>query len=218
MIEKLVNSKTRIKILKLFLSHIEDRYYLRELERMLEESLSPLRRQLVKLTRMGILVVEEEANLKYYRVNKNFEGLEDLKKIILEKMDNEIIKANEPETVMSRSEDIVEIETTVPKHFRYDLVLLSFISFFVLTTAIFVVYSNMKNIKQVTNLISKGTVLDSAKYSSSEVEKDILPRSNNIGVSAANGEMASKKWKVLPGNVPVLSSGETGEDKKSKEL
>ncbi|MEK6733127.1 MAG: transcriptional regulator, partial [Candidatus Omnitrophota bacterium] len=61
MIEKLVNSKTRIKILKLFLSHIDDRYYLRELERMLEESLSPLRRQLVKLTRMGILVVEEEA-------------------------------------------------------------------------------------------------------------------------------------------------------------
>ena len=65
MIEKLVNSKTRIKILKLFLSHIDDRYYLRELERMLEESLSPLRRQLVKLTRMGILVVEEEENLKY---------------------------------------------------------------------------------------------------------------------------------------------------------
>ena len=132
---------TRIKILKLFLSHIDDRYYLRELERMLEESLSPLRRQLVKLTRMGILVVEEEANLKYYRVNKNFEGLEDLKKIILEKMGSEVIKANEPETVMSRSEDIVEIDTTVPKQFRYDLVLLSFISLFVLTTAVFVVYS-----------------------------------------------------------------------------
>ena len=186
MIEKLVNSKTRIKILKLFLSHIEDRYYLRELERMLEESLSPLRRQLVKLTRMGILVVEEEANLKYYRVNKNFEGLEDLKKIILEKMDNEIIKANEPETVMSRSEDIVEIETTVPKHFRYDLVLLSFISLFVLTTAIFVVYMNARNIRQVAKMIT------------------VTPASSQFAIGtkldAANGEMASKKWKVLPGN------------------
>ena len=80
---------------------------------------------------------------------------------------------------------------------------------FVLTTAIFVVYSNMKNIKQVTNLISKGTVINSPLAAD---------RLNNIGVSAANGEMASKKWKVLPGNVPVLSSGETGEDKNSKEL
>ena len=64
MIEKLVTSKTRIKILNLFLSHIDDRYYLRELERMLDESLSPLRRQLVKLVNMGILIVEEEANLQ----------------------------------------------------------------------------------------------------------------------------------------------------------
>ncbi len=85
MIEKLVTSKTRIKILKLFLSHIDDRYYLRELERLLDESLSPLRRQLVKLANMGILITEEEANLKYYRLNKNFEGLEELKELVLEK-------------------------------------------------------------------------------------------------------------------------------------
>src|SRR3990167_9984943 len=84
MIEKLVNSKTRLKILKLFLTHIDDRYYLRELERMLDESLSPLRRQLVKLTQLGILIVEEEANLKYYKLNKGFEGLEELKRIVLE--------------------------------------------------------------------------------------------------------------------------------------
>ena len=85
MIEKLVTSKTRIKILELFLSNIDYRYYLRELERMLDESLSPLRRQLVKLTRLGILIVEEEANLKYYKINKNFEGLEELRGLILRK-------------------------------------------------------------------------------------------------------------------------------------
>jgi len=83
MIEKLVNSKTRLKILKLFLSHIDDRYYLRELERLLGESLSPLRRQLVKLTNIGILITEEEANLKYYKLNKDFEGLEELRELVL---------------------------------------------------------------------------------------------------------------------------------------
>ena len=55
MIEKIVTSKTRAKLLKLFLANMDSRYYLRELERMLDESLSPLRRQLVKMTKMGIL-------------------------------------------------------------------------------------------------------------------------------------------------------------------
>ena len=136
MIEKLVNSKTRIKILKLFLSHIDDRYYLRELERMLEESLSPLRRQLVKLTRMGILVVEEEANLKYYRVNKNFERLDELKRIVLEEDAFVIARSLEGATkqsneiaslpLVARTDDLQAVST--PRQFRYDLAILSFIS------------------------------------------------------------------------------------------
>ena len=234
MIEKLVTSKTRIKILKLFLTHIDDRYYLRELERMLDESLSPLRRQLVKLTQLGILIVEEEANLKYYKLNKGFEGLEELKRIVLEQevldsapaapRSNSILRASgeaESREETFRSNDIYVGNGLKPfptKQFRYDLAVLSFISVFVLMTAMFLVYTNTKNMKQVTTIISSKMVLDSAKYSSSEVEKDILPRSNNNNASSNNGEMASKRWKVFPGNVPVLSSGETGGEKNSKEL
>ena len=126
MIEKLINSKTRLNILKLFLSHIDDKYYLRELERMLGESLSPLRRQLVKLVNMGILVVEEEANLKYYRVNKNFEGLEELRKAVLGIESIKVIP-NAP---------MVAMVSEAPKQFRYDLAILSFVSVFVLITAL----------------------------------------------------------------------------------
>lgn len=207
MIEKLVTSKTRIKILKLFLSHIDDRYYLRELERLLDESLSPLRRQLLRLAKDGILITEEEANLKYYRLNKNFEGLEELKRLVLDK---EIIDST---AVQPSSEDAsTEIETArsaSPRQFRFDLVLLSFISIFVLLTAIFVVYTNMKSIKQVASLIAKDTTLPTAA-----VEQTIEPRQSE----RSNGEMISKKWKVMPGNIPVLSNGETGEDTKNKEL
>lgn len=202
MIEKLVTSKTRIKILNLFLSHIDDRYYLRELERLLGESLSPLRRQLVKLTDMGILITEEEANLKYYRLNKNFEGLEELRKITLGTTE---VKAIEPEIAVAHSNDTIETLSVSPKQFRYDLAILSFVSIFVLATAMFVVYENNKNTKLVAGLVSKNTT-------SVSIAKGRPVSSGN------NGEMISKKWKIMPGNIPVLSSGEADEDKKSKEL
>lgn len=201
MIEKLVTSKTEIKILKLFLSNIDNRYYLRELERLLDESLSPLRRQLLKLTSIGILITEDEANLKYYRLNKDFEGLEELKRVVL---DQEVLDSTPAVGSPDRSNDIAPKRE---KQFRYDLALLSFISVFVLMTAIFIVYANTKNIKQVAKLIS-GEPLPPPR--SPTATSDVLP--------AGNGEMMSKKWKIMPGNIPVLSSGETGEEKNSKEL
>nr|MBU1328370.1 hypothetical protein [Candidatus Omnitrophota bacterium] len=204
MIEKLVNSKTRLKILKLFLSNIDDRYYLRELERLLEESLSPLRRQLMKLTNIGILITEEEANLKYYKLNKNFEGLEELEKIILgQKVLDSASAAYSPDRSNNIDAEVASIPSGAPKRFRYDLAVLSFISVFVLVTAIFVVYTNNKNIKQVAKLISNSGAEFTGVRSATPV---------------SNGEMMSKKWKVIPGNIPVLSSGKTGEEKNSKEL
>ncbi len=214
MIEKLVTSKTRIKILNLFLSHIDDRYYLRELERLLGESLSPLRRQLIKLTSMGILITEEEANLKYYKLNKKFEGLEELRRMVLDEgvldsplaadRSNAIILQASPST--SLGVNFASREEVTPKQFRYDLAFLSFISVFVLATAIFVVYTNAKNIKQVMNIVSNNTAIKQP------VSGPVFKNTSN------NGEMMSKKWKVMPGNIPVFSSGETGEDKNSKEL
>jgi len=189
MIEKLVTSKTRIKILKFFLSHIDDRYYLRELERMLEASLSPLRRQLVKLTGMGILIVEEEANLKYYSLNKNFEGLEELKNIVL---GSEVLDS--PPTA-DRSNNIgAELaiaRSATPKQFRYDLTALVFISLFVLATAVFVVYANNKNIKMVSGLVVEDRSAELANARSA------TPTGSN--------EMVSKKWKVTPGDSPIFS-------------
>ena len=118
----------------------------------------------------------------------------------------------------SREEEVTVRRLPKLNRIRYDLAVLSFVSVFVLITAIFVVYANNKNIKQVVRLISKETVLDSASVIYSP------DRSNNISakprstVSASNGEMTSKKWKVIPGNIPVLSNVETGEEKNSKEL
>ncbi|HAZ10191.1 MAG TPA: hypothetical protein DCY56_03675 [Candidatus Omnitrophica bacterium] len=207
MIEKLVNSKTRLKILKLFLSHIDDRYYLRELERLLDESLSPLRRQLVKLTNIGILITEVEANLKYYKLNKNFEGLEELGRMVLGKDEVASAPTASSNDAVPNLTQLTLSEVSTWRRPRFDLLVLSFISVFVLITAVFVVYANNKNIKQVASLINRSNNTDSVKITK---VRSATP--------ASNGEMASRKWKVMPGNIPVLSSGEIGEEKNSKEL
>jgi len=206
MIEQLVTSKTRVKILKLFLSNIDKRYYLRELERMLDESLSPLRRQLIKLVRMGILNIEDEGNLKYYSLNKNFVGIGELQKLLVSyeipEEDREPLEQVTMVGTKAGDAELAGARSATPKQFRYDLAVLATISIFVLITAIYVVQANKKNINQVAKLITENK------------PQAAISRS----VNPASGEMISRKWKILPGNVPVLSSGETGEEKKSKEL
>jgi len=155
-------------------------------------------------------------------LNKNFEGLEELKRVVLEEVPVHPVGGQVSTYGVDRSgAELTGVRSATPRQFRYDLAFLSFISVFVLTTAIFVVYANNKNIKQVARLISKETVLNSTSVIYSP------DRSNNISAeltgvrsatSTTNGEMTSKKWKVIPGNIPVLSSGETGEEKNSKEL
>lgn len=216
MIEKIVTSKTRVKILNLFLTHIDDRYYLRELERVLNESLSPLRRQLVKLEKMGILTIEEEANLKYYRLNKNFAGMEDLRRLVLGSEAVAVSKVEHltPETVVQGL--ALDKTAPAPKRVKYDLAVLTLVSIFVLITAVFVVYTGTKNIKQVANLVSAER--------SAEIGSRIVKTKEPVSPASLKSpdEMISRRWKVQSGGFPVLSSGETGLDldkeKTSKEL
>ncbi|MFH1854019.1 MAG: winged helix-turn-helix domain-containing protein [Candidatus Omnitrophota bacterium] len=212
MIEKIVTSKTRVKLLNLFLTHIDDRYYLRELERMLDESLSPLRRQLLKLVEMGILITEEEANLKYYKLNKSFEGIEELRKLVLGQ--DHVAAASYLSRAQSRdaaqqpmaaqgAATTTQPDRIPPKRVRYDLDVLTVVSIFVLVTAVFVLYTSTSSMKQVTRLISSKP----AENISKTIAKPTRPE-----------EMVSKKWKVLPGNYPAFSTGETGGTKNSNEL
>ena len=188
MIEKIITSKTRVKILKLFLTHIDDRYYLRELERLLNESLSPLRRQLIKLEKMGILMTEEEANLKYYRLNRNFAGIEEFRRLVL----------GTTETPLSTSSTSEVAKVVVPRRVRNDIAVLTVISVLVLATAAFIVYSNVKNMKQVADLVSGKPAITTSKKRAEATSPD---------------EMISRRWKVKAGSFPVLSSGEPGEAK-----
>ena len=70
--QALFSSRTRVALLRIFLTAPDKDYYLREIGRMLNESTTPIRRELLNLKRIGLLVDSKVANLIYYKVNKDF--------------------------------------------------------------------------------------------------------------------------------------------------
>ncbi|MBN3518721.1 winged helix-turn-helix transcriptional regulator [Algoriphagus lutimaris] len=104
MLESLVTSKTRIKLLLKFFAHANSGY-LRSLAKEFDESTNSVRVELNRLTEAGLLVSEEEGKTKVYRANKQhpffseitnmvskFLGLDDLMERIVKRM-GEVEKA-----------------------------------------------------------------------------------------------------------------------------
>ncbi|MBI4122475.1 MAG: winged helix-turn-helix transcriptional regulator [Parcubacteria group bacterium] len=84
MLEQLFSSKTRVKLLKLFLNQGPARdYYIRELTRLLGEHLNSIRRELENLEDLGLVTSAERDKKKYYSVNRDFILLPELKALLL---------------------------------------------------------------------------------------------------------------------------------------
>lgn len=82
MLESLIRSKTARKVLTLFITHPDDKFYIRQVERLIKEPVSAVRRELQKLENSGFLLSKEEVNVKYYWANKNYPIFDEIKKII----------------------------------------------------------------------------------------------------------------------------------------
>lgn len=69
MLEPLVSSRIRRTLLEYLLAHPTDRFYLRGLSKELGLSVSPLRRELKRLERSGMIAATPEGNILFYTVN-----------------------------------------------------------------------------------------------------------------------------------------------------
>ncbi|MBU1167498.1 hypothetical protein KKC60_03775 [Patescibacteria group bacterium] len=83
MLEHLFSSKTRLKLLTLFLRNPDKRYYVRELTRTLKERINSIRRELENLSKIGLLTDFREDKKRYYQVDKNFIYFQELRALIL---------------------------------------------------------------------------------------------------------------------------------------
>lgn len=81
MFEDLITSKTRIKILHLFLENLGEMFHVREIVRRVDEEINAVRRELILLDKKGILNREARANRVYYSLDASYPFYYDLIKI-----------------------------------------------------------------------------------------------------------------------------------------
>jgi len=83
MLKGLIRSKVTRKVLAVLFTNPSQRFYMRQLERIIGEPINAVRRELRILENSQLLLSKEEGNVKYYWVNKRNPIFEDLKRIIL---------------------------------------------------------------------------------------------------------------------------------------
>jgi len=70
MLETLLRSKLRAKVLGWLFSHPDERYFVRQLTTLLGEDSTNVSRELARLEKTGVLVLAKEGKQKYYQANR----------------------------------------------------------------------------------------------------------------------------------------------------
>lgn len=73
MIDALFGSKTRVKLLHLFLNNPGKAFYVREITRLIDEQINSVRRELSNMLEVGIITSDSADNKLYYEVNQRYE-------------------------------------------------------------------------------------------------------------------------------------------------
>ncbi len=83
MIDTLFGSKTRVKLLYLFLNNPGRAFYVREITRRVDEQINSVRRELANMLNVGVIKSESDSvdNKLYYEVDPNYLHYEPLHKI-----------------------------------------------------------------------------------------------------------------------------------------
>ena len=85
MIDSLFGSKTRVKLLYLFLNNLEKSFYVREITRMIDEQINSVRRELANMVSVGIVKQDAIDNKLYYSVNEDYPYVKPLMMIFSDK-------------------------------------------------------------------------------------------------------------------------------------
>lgn len=83
MLGKLFSSRIRVEILALLFNNPKERFYLREIARILGKNAAGVKRELDNLYRMDVVNAERVGNLKYYSVNSGCYLFPELRSLIV---------------------------------------------------------------------------------------------------------------------------------------
>jgi hypothetical protein len=91
MLEHLFGSKTRVKLISLFLTHPDEPVFVREVTRLIGTQINAVRRELANLASFGFIIETADKDdsakrpglkRKYYRLNPNFPLLTDIRSLV----------------------------------------------------------------------------------------------------------------------------------------
>lgn len=99
MIDTLFGSKTRVKLLHLFLNHPGQSFYVREITRLIDEQINSVRRELSNMLEVGVITSDTADNKLYYEVNQRYEFYTALRAIFA----GEAIDATKPSLASEQS-------------------------------------------------------------------------------------------------------------------
>lgn len=83
MLEFLISSQTRVKLLTLFLLNPGKEFYIREMTRRTGENINAVRRELANLEEFGLISRMKRGNQLYFTVDSQFFLFEDLQKLVM---------------------------------------------------------------------------------------------------------------------------------------
>ncbi len=94
LLENIIPSKVRRKILQLFFHHPDNTYFLREVVRQVNEEVNAVKRELDILFNAKVLVRERRTNKVFYALNKNYLLYDEFLRIFTKtsKLSEEVIK------------------------------------------------------------------------------------------------------------------------------
>jgi len=83
MLEKLFGSHLRARVIGWLFTHPDERYYVRQLAKLLGEDSTNLSRELVKLEELGVVTCQHEGRQKHYQANHDLPIFEELRSIAI---------------------------------------------------------------------------------------------------------------------------------------
>jgi hypothetical protein len=96
MIDALFGSKTRVKLLHLFLNNPNRSFYVREITRKIDEQINSVRRELANMLSIGIIKSDSANNRLYYEINQTYPHYQPLRAIFADgNLRSEVVSASD---------------------------------------------------------------------------------------------------------------------------
>jgi hypothetical protein len=113
MIEQLFGSKTRVKLLQLFLANPGRSFYVREITRKIDEQINSVRRELSNLLGIGIIKSDSVNNKLYYEVNQGYKHFKALQSIFSVELPQQDISPASQKDLIKRLQTVGSFDVVV---------------------------------------------------------------------------------------------------------